>query len=622
MVLLLMLVQCSSETIYLGTYYGTPPSGEASGSMPIILTINQNNIQMGDHICTYNVTEETNEEVHLESLTAMEGEQRTLRFTYHKPNQQLFMIQGPGEAEIRLERLESYLEKKAGELVNVELTADLDHLTRNQKCMLPLLMEAANIMDRLFWRQAYGNPEDLVSDNTSEARLRMIRNNYGPWDRLNGNQPFLPGFGAKPAGANFYPADMTREEFDGLESEDKTSLYTVIRRDENGNLITVPYHVEYREELEEAAELIIQAAALAEDPGFKNYLELRAKALLTSEYLPSDLAWMDMKENALDFIVGPIENYEDGLNGYKAAFESYLLVKDLEWSGRLERFAGLLPTLQEQLPVPAGYKQEVPGSDSDLGVYDAIYYAGDCNAGGKSIAINLPNDERVHIEKGSRKLQLKNSMRYKFDKILIPISEVLIAEDQRSHITFDAFFENTMFHEVAHGLGIKNTLDGKGTVRLALRDQYSVLEEGKADILGLFLVTKLAEMGELGDRDLMDNYVTFMAGIFRSVRFGAASSHGKANMIRFYYFQEEEAFSRDDATGTYRVDFDKMQEAMNKLGSEILMIQGDGNYNAARTLVETKGHILEELQQDLDRLKSENIPVDIIFEQGPAILGL
>jgi hypothetical protein len=477
-------------------------------------------------------------------------------------------------------------------------------------------------MDRLFWMQAYGNPEDLVSDNTSEASLKMIRNNYGPWDRLNGNQPFLPGFGAKPAGANFYPSDMTMEEFNRLESEDKTSLYTVIRRDENGNLITVPYHVEYKEELEEAAELIIQAAALAEDPGFKNYLELRAKALLTSEYLPSDLAWMDMKENALDFIVGPIENYEDGLNGYKAAFESYLLVKDLEWSGRLERFAGLLPSLQEQLPVPAAYKKEVPGSDSDLGVYDAIYYAGDCNAGGKTIAINLPNDERVHIEKGSRKLQLKNSMRYKFDKILIPISEVLIAEDQRSHITFDAFFENTMFHEVAHGLGIKNTLDGKGTVRLALRDQYSVLEEGKADILGLFLVTKLAEMRELGDKDLMDNYVTFMAGIFRSVRFGAASSHGKANMIRFYYFQEEEAFSRDDATGTYRVDFDKMQEAMNKLGSEILMIQGDGNYDAARTLIETKGHIQEELQKDLNRLKSENIPVDIIFEQGPAVLGL
>jgi hypothetical protein len=524
--------------------------------------------------------------------------------------------------DIELERLEDYLERRASQLVPVELRADLGHLSDKEINMLPLLMEAANIMDGLFWEQAYGDPSALLAGRDHEASVKMIRNNYGPWDRLNGNLPFLPGTGNKPAGANFYPVDMTEEEFENLDADDKTSLYTVIRRGEDGGLVSIPYHVEYREELEQAAELISQAAALAGEPGLKRYLELRSEALLTSEYLESDMAWMDMKDNRIDFVVGPIENYEDARYGYKAAFEAYILLKDMGWSAKLERFAALLPTLQEQLPVPPAYKQEVPGSDSDLGAYDAIYYAGDCNAGSKTIAINLPNDERVHVEKGSRKLQLKNSMRYKYDEILVPISEVLIAEDQRKNITFDAFFENTMFHEVAHGLGIKNLVDGSGTVRHALREQYSALEEGKADILGLFMVTKLAEMGELGEKDLMDNYVTFMAGIFRSVRFGVASSHGKANMVRFYYFQEEGAFSRDENTGTYRVDFEKMQEAMNKLGNEILVIQGDGNYEAAKALVDTRGFIRPALQNDLDRLQHEQIPVDIIFEQGPAVLGL
>jgi hypothetical protein len=364
------------------------------------------------------------------------------------------------------------------------------------------------------------------------------------------------------------------------------------------------------------------AAELAEDAGLKNYLNLRAEALLSDDYLESDLAWMDMKTNNIDFVVGPIENYEDALFGYKAAHESFILVKDREWSSKLARFAVLLPELQESLPVPDEYKKEVPGSDSDLGVYDAIYYAGDCNAGSKTIAINLPNDERVHIEKGSRKLQLKNSMRAKFEKILVPISGVLIAEDQRKHITFDAFFENTMFHEVSHGLGIKNTINGKGAVRKVLSDQYSALEEGKADIAGLFMVTKLAEMGELGEKDLMDNFVTFMAGIFRSVRFGATSSHGKANMVRFNYFQEKGAFTRDNVSGTYRVNYDAMFQAMLDLTKDILIIQGNGDYEAAKKMLTEKGYIKEGLQKDLDRINEKGIPKDIVFEQGLEVLGL
>lgn len=517
----------------------------------------------------------------------------------------------------------SDIQKRVNEYATVELNADLSVLSEKEKQMLPLLFEAAQIMDDLFWKQAYGDKQELLNSIEDEAAKEFVKINYGPWDRLRGNEPFIEGVGEKPLGANFYPADMDTAKFNAWDNEEKTSLYTLIRRDEKGRLTTIPYHVAYYDEgLSKAAALLAEASNLAEDEGLKKYLRLRSEALLNDEYLDSDLAWMDMKENTIDFIVGPIENYEDALYGYKAAYEAFILIKDKEWSEKLARFAGMLPELQKSLPVDDKYKQETPGTDSDLNAYDAIYYAGDCNAASKTIAINLPNDERVHTTKGSRKLQLKNAMRAKFDKILVPISELLIAENQRKHIKFDAFFENTMFHEVGHGLGIKQTINDKGTVRKALQKYYSPIEEGKADILGLFLVTKLAEMGELGEKDLMDNYVTFMASIFRSIRFGVASSHGKANMMRFYYFKETGAFNRDPETGTYSVDFDKMKEAMNSLAEKILVIQGDGNLEEAKKWVDAKANINEELQKDLDRISEAGIPRDIVFKQGKDVIGL
>jgi len=514
------------------------------------------------------------------------------------------------------------MQAKVNAFIEVELTTDISHLSENEKQMLPLLFEAAQIMDDIFWTQAYGDKEKLLSKIDDEATKSFVNLNYGPWERLNNNAPFIEGYGEKPLGANFYPSDMTQEEFEAFDADDKTSQYTIIRRKADGSLESVPYSQAYKKQHEEAANLLRKAAELAEYENLKNYLNLRADALLTDEYLASDMAWMDMKDNNIDFIVGPIENYEDRLFNYKAAHEAFILIKDLEWSQKLSRFAALLPALQRNLPVANKYKAEVPGSDSDLGVYDAVFYAGDCNAGSKTIAINLPNDPIVHIEKGSRKLQLKNSMRYKFDEILVPISKIVIDEEQRKHVTFDAFFENTMFHEVAHGLGIKNTINGKGTVREALKETYSPIEENKADILGLFMVSNLVEMGEMGEKDLMDNYVTFMAGIFRSVRFGAASAHGKANMMRFYYFQEQGAFTRNPENGTYKVDFEMMTKAMNSLAEKILVVQGDGNYQEAKKMLDEMGYIKEELQSDLNRINESNIPVDIRFKQGLKMLGL
>ena len=502
------------------------------------------------------------------------------------------------------------------------LTADLSHLGDPQRQMIPLLIEASRIMDDLFWQQAYGDKDALLAGIEDPAMRRFAEINYGPWDRLAADQPFVEGAGPKPPGAQFYPEDMTKEEFEAWQQPGKDGLYSVVRRDENGNLKLVPYSEMFAEPLQKAADLLRQASALASDAEFANYLNMRADALVSDDFQPSDMAWMDMKNNPIELVIGPIETYEDKLFGYRAAYEGYVLIKDLAWSEKLARFAQYLPELQAGLPVPDEYKQETPGSDADLNAYDVVYYAGDCNAGSKTIAINLPNDEEVQLAKGTRRLQLKNAMLAKYNQILVPIAEELIAEDQRKHITFDAFFGNTMFHEVAHGLGIKNTLDGSGTVRQALKDYSSAIEEGKADILGLYMVQKLREKGEISEGELMDNYVTFLAGIFRSIRFGATSAHGRANMIRFNFFEQAGAFNRDVDSGKYTVNKTKFEQAVRDLSNRILTLQGNGDYDEVAAFVAEMGNVNAQLQSDLDRLAAASIPVDIVFEQGIDVLGL
>ena len=521
---------------------------------------------------------------------------------------------GPALINIDRQRLDIY--------TDFSLQSDLSHLSDNQKAMVAKLIDASKIMDDLFWKQAFGkDKQDFLAQLDDEKVRQFADINYGPWDRLNGDEVFLSGYKEKPLGAGFYPADITKEELNNADVKDKTGLYSLIKRDELGNLYSTPYSEEYAVELAQAAELLREASKLADDQEFANYLNLRADAIQSDDFQASDFAWMDMKNNPIDVVIGPIENYEDQLFGYRAAYESYVLIKDLKWSERLAKFAAFLPELQKGLPVDSKYKQEVPGSDADLNAYDVVYYAGHSNAGSKTIAINLPNDEQVQLEKGTRRLQLKNAMRAKFDKILVPISEQLIVPEQRKHITFDAFFANTMFHEVAHGLGIKNTLTGKGTVRQSLQEHASALEEGKADILGLYMVEQLLKKGEITEGTLEDYYTTFMAGIFRSVRFGASSAHGKANMIRFNFFAQEGAFSKNE-DGLYSINMDKMGDAMAKLSRLILTLQGDGDYEKVDQLIATHGDIKAELAKDLEKLSKANIPVDVTFKQGKDVLGL
>jgi hypothetical protein len=516
---------------------------------------------------------------------------------------------------------ESEAAQRLKQYATVRLNADLSHLSQNQKQLVAKLIEASQLMDEIFWKQAVGSSDSVLATAANSAEQAYMAINYGPWDRLAADEPFVAGVNVKPAGAMFYPADMTKAEFKAANLPDKKSQYTLIKRNANGSLYTVPYHQEYAAEVTQAAKLLEQAADLAEDKQFANYLRLRAEALRTDEYRASDMAWMDMKNNPIDVVIGPIETYEDQLFGYKAAHEAYVLIKDMEWSQRLARYAKLLPSLQENLPVPAAYKREKPGTEADLNAYDVVYYAGDSNAGSKTIAINLPNDEQVQLEKGSRRLQLKNAMQAKFDKIMKPIANKLIVEEQKKFVTYDAFFANTMFHEVAHGLGIKNTIKNKGTVREALKEHASALEEGKADVLGMHMILQLLENGELeGSKE--EYLTTFMAGIFRSIRFGSSSAHGKANLIRFNYFKERGAFTKEATTGRYKVNFGRFTSAVNELSEDILVLQGNGDYKGVQKFINTYAVAGPELSADLAALNEANIPADIVFEQGTDVLDI
>jgi hypothetical protein len=516
----------------------------------------------------------------------------------------------------------SEMQLKVEEFAYVTLNAPdlIAQLSENEKQLIPIFIQIAEIMDDLFWKQTFG--DKTILDTISDPYMAdFVKINYGPWERLKNNESFVPGYGDKPLGAQYYPEDITKEEFLAFNDKHKNSLYTVLRRNEDGSLKTVWYRDEYKEELETVCELLDQAIELAEDRGLKNYLIERKKAFQTDDYFTSDMAWMDMKESKLDFIVGPIENYDDKFQEAKASYEAFVLIKDEARSKDLEKFVSMLPQLQKELPCAPKYKTFVPGTSSDLNVYNALYYGGDCNAGSKTIAINLPNDDRVAAAKGSRRLQLRNSMQAKFEKILVPIGNLILAPEFQSYINFDAFFWNVTFHEVAHGIGIKNTINGKGSVDKALGTEKTSWEEAKADVLGLFMVIKLVEMGEIINITAEDAVTTYIAGILRSVRFGAASSHGKANMMCFNYFENAGAFTRDE-DGQYVIDFEKSFRAMNDWANLIIVTQGDGDFEFAKQYREDNGGITPTLQADLDRVNNAGIPRDIRFHQGLKELGL
>ncbi len=488
----------------------------------------------------------------------------------------------------------------------------MEGISDNGKEVLNLFRKAADAVDDIYWKQTFGDKNLIMSMPEGPVKDYALIN-YGPWDRLDDNAPFIEGYGEKPAGACFYPQDMTAEEFNALDDSTKFSPYTLIERGEDGKLKTVWYHDAYKAEVEEICKNLEAAATMTIKESVRNYLLKRADALRTDSYRESDYAWMDMKDSKMDLVIGPIENYEDGVYGIKTSYECYILLKDLKKTEELTKYISMLPDLQKSLPCPEEYKTFVPGTESDMFVYDAIYYAGEANAGGKTIAINLPNDHQVQAEKGTRRLQLRNVIKAKFDKMVYPIGQILFEPEQQRYLSADAFFWNVTFHEVAHGLGIKETVNGLGSVKEALGNEASTWEEAKADILGLYMVCNLIDKGEIPLISKEAAITTYIASLVRSVRFGAADAHGRANMMCYNFLKNNGAFERNKQ-GLYHINYEKVPQVVADWANLIITTQATGNYMFAKEYESNHAVISEALSADIANVNRGGVPVDIRFE--------
>lgn len=513
------------------------------------------------------------------------------------------------------------IKERLNQYASFPLVVDLSSFSEQEKQMLSYLIDACKIIDEIFWRQAYGDKDTLFKKLKTKEEKEFCEINYGPWDRINDNEPFIEGIGKKPLGAGFYPPDIKYFPFIDMKFEDKLSMYTVIKRSEDGSLYTEPYHVAYKDLLTKAADYLKKAAQISPDKAFANYLNKRAESLLTDDYYSSDILWVDLNSK-YDLEIGPYEFEEDKFINTKTAYEAYLMIKDIEWSKKFESYSSHLPEIKNSFSIPDEYKKQIVLANTNIGVFDAIYYAGWPNAGPKQISTNRPKDGKILMEKGSRKLQFKNSMKAKFDKILKPIADLVIAKEQRSNVKFEGFFINNVTYEIADAIMVKTTVNGKGPVKDALKDYFPTINSLKADILNMYILSKLQDMKVITDATLEDNYVIFVTNIIRSVRFGAAFAQGSSNIIAFNMLYKMKAFERDDATGTYKVNVEKMKEVINKISKDILTILAEGDYPTAKSWIEIYGTMSPELQKDIEKISKSGIPIDIKFEQGKEVLGL
>jgi hypothetical protein len=503
------------------------------------------------------------------------------------------------------------------------LTANTSQLSPGDRRALAKIIAAARLMDPLFLRQVWsGNDElkrKLVSDKSAMGRmlLHYFLINDGPWSRLDDDQPFIDDVPPKPPLANYYPGDMTKEEFntwlESLPADEKakaTGYFYTIRRDAGGKLKTVSYSEEYHEFLEPAARLLREAAALTTNQSLRDYLNKRAAAFASNEYYESDVAWMDL-DSPIEVTIGPYETYEDKLFGYKAAFEAYVTLRDEAESAKLAKFSAHLQDLEDHLPIDAKYRNPKLGAASPIRVVNEVFSSGEGNSGVQTAAFNLPNDERVVKEKGSKRTMLKNVQDAKFKKTLIPISRVVLSPAEQRSLAFDAFFTHILMHELIHGLGPHNiTVNGQATtVRLQLKDKYSAIEEAKADVTGLWALQYLIEKGVIGKQMQLTLYKTYLASMFRSVRFGITGAHGRGVAMQFNYLTDQGAIRYNDKTGTFSVDETKIKDAVLKLTHELLTIEAEGSYEKATAILDKYAVIRPPMKRALDRLK--DVPVDI-----------
>jgi len=516
------------------------------------------------------------------------------------------------------------LKEKIAQFVPTELKYDSDMLDGRQKMVVEKLYRASKIMDEIFLDQVYSKNYEIKNQLIKEAaegselaklQLELFDIMFGPFDRLDHDAPFI-GTEKKPLGANFYPEDMTKEEFETYikanPNDEKafTSEFTVIRR-ENGKLIAIPYSEYWKEKLTEASKYLKEAAEYADNKSLKTYLNSRADAFLSNDYYQSDMDWMDVKNNKIEIVIGPYEVYEDNLFNYKASFESFLTIRDSAESAKLDVFKKYLRDMEIHLPIPDEHKNFNRGSESPLAVVNEVFTGGDTKSGVQTIAFNLPNDERVREAKGSKKVMLKNVSQAKYDKILIPIAELVLESDQMQYVTFDAFFSHTLMHEMSHGIGpgfIK--VDGRETeVRKELKETYATLEECKADILGMTNNVYMIEKGVFPETFAKETWVTFLAGTFRSVRFGINEAHGGGNAIIYNYLLEDGAYEYNETTQKVKVNFEKIGPSLEKLANLILMIQAKGDYQGAKDLIAK--YVVNSPSMATLREKLEHLPVDI-----------
>ena len=505
-----------------------------------------------------------------------------------------------------------------------ELTASTAHLSANDKKALAKIIEAAKLMDPLFLRQVWSGNEalkkKLEADKTAagQQRLHYFLINDGPWSRIDNKEPFIEGVPAeKPHGANHYPEDMTKEEFNTwvatlpeAEKQKATGFFWLIRRDDKGKLMTVPYSKAYAEFLAPAAKLLREAAALTTNQSLRNFLNSRADAFGTDDYYASDVAWMDL-DSPIDVTFGPYETYEDELFSYKAAFEAYVTLRDEAETAKLVKFSSYLQELENNLPMDPKYRNPKLGAASPIRVVNEVFAAGEGNSGVQTAAFNLPNDERVVKEKGSKRVMLKNVQEAKFKKTLVPISQVVLAPADQKALAFESFFTHILTHELMHGLGPHNiTVNGEQTtVRKQLKELSSPIEEAKADITGLWALQYLMDKGVIDKSMERSMYTTYLASAFRSVRFGITESHGKGMALQFNYLGDQGAIKFDESNGTFSIDHTKVKDAVRKLSNEILTLQAEGSYENAKALLDKYAVMRPPMKNALDRLK--DVPVDI-----------
>lgn len=516
------------------------------------------------------------------------------------------------------------LKEKIEKFVPTEINYDSSTLDEREKVVVEKLYLASKIMDELFLDQVYSKNYEIrkslmeqAANGSEKAKLQLelFTIMFGPFDRLDHDAPFI-GTEKKPLGANFYPEDMTKEEFENhiknnpADEKAFTSEFTVIRR-VDGKLTAIPYSEYWKDKLTEASKLLKEAAEYADNPTLKKYLNSRADAFLSNDYYQSDMDWMDMKDHKIEIVIGPYEVYEDGMFNFKAAFESFLTIKDPVESAKLEVFKKYLRDMEIHLPIPDQHKNFNRGSESPLAVVNEVFTGGDTKAGVQTLAFNLPNDERVRQAKGSKKVMLKNVQHAKYDQILIPIAGLVLDPEQLKFVTFDAFFNHTLMHEMSHGIGpgfIK--IDGRDTeVKKELKETYSTLEECKADILGMYNNIFMIEKGVFPKTFENETWVTFLAGTFRSVRFGINEAHGGGNAIIYNYLLEKGAYEYNPETQKVKVNFEKIGPALEELANIVLMIQAEGNYQGAKDLIAK--YVVNSPSMETLRKKLEHLPVDI-----------